>query len=97
MAEPPKRYDVDDPVDPTRNVLDLVEAESKRQDGLREAAEKFSAAIRAAETKRIDELSAMRLYYEEQLSKQTHVVVGYAVAFLTLIITAMGIALVWIE
>ena len=40
-------------IDPTKNVLDLVKAESLRQDGLREA-----------ETRRINELAALRVYYE---------------------------------
>lgn len=40
-------------VDPTKNVLDLVRAESLRQDGLREA-----------ETRRVNELASMRDRYE---------------------------------
>ncbi len=51
--------DRDDPVviDPTRNVLDLVRAESVRQDGLR-----------AAESQRINDLAAMRDKYEMRIS-----------------------------
>jgi len=44
-------------IDPTANVLDLVRAESLRQDGLR-----------AAETRRIDDLASMRNHYEQRIS-----------------------------
>lgn len=40
-------------IDPTQNVLDLVKAESKYQD-----------AMRQAETRRIDDLASMRVHYE---------------------------------
>jgi hypothetical protein len=57
-------------VDPTQNVLDLVEAAIKRQDDLREAEahhvrevgklrEKYAAQLRAAETARIDAIRAV--------------------------------------
>lgn len=43
-------------VDPTKNVLDLVKAESIRQDGLRDA-----------ETRRIDQLADLRAQYESKI------------------------------
>ncbi len=46
-----------EPIDPTKNVLDLVRAESKYQD-----------AMRQAETKRIEDLAALRSQYEAQIS-----------------------------
>lgn len=51
-------------IDPTKNVLDLVEAERKHRDSLREADTKFQDAMREAETRRIDQLAAQRVYYE---------------------------------
>jgi hypothetical protein len=42
------------PIDPTKNVLDLVQAAIRRQDDLRDA-----------ETRRINELAMQRRYYEE--------------------------------
>lgn len=40
-------------IDPTKNVLDLVKAESKYQDAMRGASEKFQDAIRDAENRRL--------------------------------------------
>jgi hypothetical protein len=40
-------------VDPTKNVLDLVKAESKYQDAMRDSSEKFQNAIRDAENRRL--------------------------------------------
>ncbi len=45
------------PIDPTANVLDLVRAESLRQDGLR-----------LAEMQRINDLASMRNHYEQRIS-----------------------------
>ncbi len=62
-------------IDPTKNVLDLTHAESRRQDGLREAEarlqvallaaeHKLQNAMREAETRRINELAALRAQYD---------------------------------
>jgi hypothetical protein len=40
-------------IDPTKNVLDLVKAESKYQDAMRAASEKYQDAIREAENRRL--------------------------------------------
>ena len=63
-------------VDPTKNVLDLVKAESKYQDAMREAADKLAVAeykrideLRAINNRRIDEQSAMRADFAEKLSR----------------------------
>src|SRR6185312_9446654 len=45
-------------IDPTKNVLDLVEASIKRQDDLRDA-----------ETRRINELAAQKLMFDLELAK----------------------------
>jgi hypothetical protein len=42
------------PIDPTKNVLDLVEAESRYQNGMRDQSEKFQNAIRDAENRRLE-------------------------------------------
>jgi hypothetical protein len=51
-------------IDPTENVLALVDAESRRQDGLRHANERFEAAARQAETRRLNDLETQRVRYE---------------------------------
>lgn len=51
-------------IDPTENVLGLVDAESRRQDGLRAAAEAFATSARDAETRRINDLETQRIRYE---------------------------------
>lgn len=53
-------------VDPTKNVLDLVEAERKRQDDLRNAQEKFVAA-EVAHTK---EMASLRADHQEKLDEK---------------------------
>lgn len=45
-------------IDPTKNVLDLVEASIKRQDDLRDA-----------ETRRVNELAAQKLMFDLELAK----------------------------
>jgi hypothetical protein len=66
-------------IDPTKNVLDLVRAESIRQDGLREAESRFqkfardaearkAAELRMAESARIDQLAQLRQSYESRIS-----------------------------
>jgi hypothetical protein len=61
--------------DPTQNVLDIVQAESKYQDGMREAQAKLDAAaiqslnaIRDAETNRLDQLAGQRQRFEKQIA-----------------------------
>lgn len=62
-------------IDPTKNVLDLVDAESRHRDSLREADnkyhdamrswhEKFQSSAREADTRRIDDLASIRVQYE---------------------------------
>jgi hypothetical protein len=51
-------------VDPTKNVLDLVQAAIRRQDDLRDAEAKFQNAARDAETRRVNDLAALRVQYE---------------------------------
>lgn len=52
-------HDKTSPIDPTKNVLDLVAAETKRQDDLRDA-----------ETRRVDQLAVLRASYEEKLAEK---------------------------
>ncbi len=51
------------PIDPTKNVLDLVRAAIQRQDDLRDAESRYQTAMREAETRRIDDLATMRDHY----------------------------------
>jgi hypothetical protein len=48
------------PIDPTKNVLDLVAAESRYRDAMRIADEKLQDAKRDGETRRADDLAAER-------------------------------------
>jgi hypothetical protein len=57
------------PIDPTKNVLDLVRAESKYQDARREDADKLQNALREAETRRINELSQQKQTFDLELAK----------------------------
>ena len=65
--------------DPTKNVLDLVSAESKFQNALRDLeakhakdmqnwSDKYQDAMRVAESKRQDDLAELRVRYETQMS-----------------------------
>lgn len=65
-----------DVIDPTENVLNLVEAEGRHRDALREADGKFNAAQLAALERRLDDLSAMRERASEQRAEivRQHVV-----------------------
>lgn len=54
--------------DPTKNVLDLVEASVRRIDDLQTEHNKHSVTIQAAEVKRIDSLAALRAEYQEKLA-----------------------------
>lgn len=60
-------------IDPTKNVLDLVMAESKYQDAMRNAGEKLSKELSSAETRRVDDLAALRLQYDTQISENLRV------------------------
>lgn len=56
-------------VDPTKNVLDLVNAESKYQDAMRVAASIRQDELREAETRRVNELAAQKLMFDLELAK----------------------------
>ncbi len=56
-------------IDPTKNVLDLVRAESGYRDALRQSDTKFFDAMRDAETRRIDQLAAQKLMFDLELAK----------------------------
>jgi hypothetical protein len=53
------------PIDPTKNVLDLVAAESRYRDAMRIADEKLQDAKREAETRRLDDLAALRAGFDK--------------------------------
>ena len=48
------------PIDPTKNVIDLVRAESGFRDKLRKADQHYEQSMRDAETRRINDLAALR-------------------------------------
>jgi hypothetical protein len=48
------------PIDPTKNVLDLVAAESRYRDAMRVADERYQTAMRHAETRRINDLALQK-------------------------------------
>jgi len=52
-------------IDPTKNVEDLVKALDATLDKLRTADNKYQDAMREAETRRIDQLAALRVQYDE--------------------------------
>jgi hypothetical protein len=56
------------PIDPTKNVLDLVRAESKYQDYAREAESKYQDGMRDAEMRRQDGLAEQRRWYDKATS-----------------------------
>ena len=53
--------------DPSANVLQLVDAESLRQDGLRQAESRHIREVRDLESRHIREISEMRADYENKL------------------------------
>ena len=57
------------PVDPTRNVFDLVEAAIRRQDDLREMESRYQNDMREAETRRVNELNAQKLTFDLELAR----------------------------
>ena len=67
-------------IDPTKNVLDLVKAESRYQDGMREMNAKLRDAearrledLARAETRRVDGLDEQRTRYEERIANDLKV------------------------
>lgn len=60
-------------IDPTENVLSLVDAESRRQDGNVAWLEKHHDALMKSETRRIDDLAALRLQYDTQISENLRI------------------------
>jgi hypothetical protein len=60
-------------VDPTKNVLDLVKAESKYQDAMRAAGEDKMSALARAEQRRLDDLANLRLIYDQRIAEDLRV------------------------
>ena len=60
-------------IDPTKNVLDLVKAESKYQDAMRDAESRLASATAKAEQRRIDDLAALRLIYDQRIAEDLRV------------------------
>jgi hypothetical protein len=56
-------------IDPTKNVLAWVNAESKYQDAMRDAESRRQDGLRDAETRRINELAAEKLTFDLELAK----------------------------
>jgi hypothetical protein len=56
-------------IDPTKNVLDLVNAERAHRDALREIDNKRQDELREAETRRINELAAQKQTFDLELAK----------------------------
>jgi hypothetical protein len=56
-------------VDPTKNVLDLVEAAIRRQDDLREMESRYQNDMRAAETRRVNELAEQKQLFDLETSR----------------------------
>jgi hypothetical protein len=51
-------------IDPTKNVLDLVQALKEMLAELRASDNKYQDGMRDAETRRVDQLAALRVHYE---------------------------------
>jgi transposase len=60
-------------IDPTKNVLDLVNAESKYQNDMRRMEARRQDELRAAETRRLDDLAQLRHQYDAQISENLRV------------------------
>lgn len=56
-------------IDPTANVRELVEAESRHRDALREADNNYRDSMRHAETNRVDQLAAQKLMFDLEMAK----------------------------
>jgi len=54
-------------------VLALVDAETKFQNGMREASERLTLRLADAESRRIDDLAALRLQYDTQVSENLRI------------------------
>jgi hypothetical protein len=52
------------PVDPTKNVLDLVAAEAHYRDELRKSDERYFNAMREAETRRLNDLNSQKAEFD---------------------------------
>lgn len=59
--------------DPTPNVLDLVAAESKYQDAMRDADRLRQDDLRAAEAQRLDDLAALKTQYDTRIAENLRV------------------------
>jgi hypothetical protein len=57
------------PIDPTKNVLDLVEFERKHRDTLRATDLNHAKELMAAETRRVNELAAQKQTFDLELAK----------------------------
>lgn len=57
-------------IDPTENVLALVDAEAKHRDDLRAADARYFDAMREAETKRVDDLAKQKSEHQAILTAQ---------------------------
>lgn len=66
--EPTPQSGVGNVVDPTKNVLDLVRAESKFQDGMREAEAKYQNALREAEIRHTEAIAKLKENYDNRIS-----------------------------
>jgi hypothetical protein len=55
-------------IDPTKNVLDLVRAESKYQDGMREAEAKYQDALREAEIRHGEAMARLKENYDNRIA-----------------------------
>jgi hypothetical protein len=60
-------------VDPTKNVRELVLAESKYQDAMRDAETRFQNAMRDGEARRLNDLAALRQVYDARIAEDLRV------------------------
>ncbi len=60
-------------IDPTKNVLDLVKAEGKYTDAMREMEAKLSLQRTEAETRRVNDLAALRHSYDTRIAENLRV------------------------
>ena len=56
-------------IDPTENVLSLVEAESRYQNAMRMAESRRQDDLRIADSRRLDDLAALRVVYETKIAE----------------------------
>jgi hypothetical protein len=62
-----------DAIDPTKNVRDLVLAESKYQDAMRVAEARLQDALREAECRRLNDLAYLRQLYDARIAEDLRV------------------------